>query len=357
MAPVRSSDKNQSQWSFAGFTEPLQARDCSTRASSRTAACTRNRSQWAIHGWSPEVGQAPQRWQSPPRRDAGRSVSPAHMRLRAGNHTTNEAPSLQRSASATQARPSQPRRDADIASAGDSSEITKSELGHKRAVPRPFQPPPRSGCLSQRSLSTVSTTDRNIDLNRPSGADKHIPVPRPLRPQTPQPETPQTPQPLRPQTPQPQMRQTSKARMSESHVYELLREPVRKESVWSGPPPPLRAQNRTLHRGTQVLPSGPMSFDEGTHSAEYGGRIQRKSAQSNQNSSSPDGRLRPPVSRTASKEHVFGHGSQVIPPSFSRAASMERLFGQGSQVMPNGPMCIEGRNSDDYGSMYQRKLD
>lgn len=325
----RSGDANRSQWSFSSFSEPLHA----SRASLRAASSTRNRSQWAIHGWGPEVGTAPQRRHSPLGRQAGRSESPCPTRSRTGRQTANEAPALQRSASFTGSQPSQPRQDAVIALVKDSSGITKSEPGNKQ-VPRPFQPPPRSGGLSQRSSSMVSNTDRNIGCSHPSGADQRKPVPQPLRPQTPQPISSQVSQPLRPQTPQPQIKQTLEDGRSNSNMFDIFHGPVKRESAWSGPPAPQRAQNRTLHRGTQALPSGPMCI-EGTNSAEYGGRLQERCVQNILKASYDIGQPHPSLSRTASRQRLFGHGSQVI---------------------PDGPMRIEGRNSEDYGSMYQRKL-
>jgi len=104
----------------------------------------------------------------------------------------------------------------------------------------------------------------------------------------------------------------------------------RRGSKWSGPPPPKRAMNRTLQRGTQVLPSGPMSLrQEQPTSAEYG---------------------------KAYTYHEWKMAGVPSPHELNRAIAREGLFGRGTEALPRGPMFLDGATTHDYGKMY-RKVD
>ncbi|CAK9057352.1 unnamed protein product [Durusdinium trenchii] len=109
-----------------------------------------------------------------------------------------------------------------------------------------------------------------------------------------------------------------------SHCW--IQEPRR--SKWSGPPPPPRAKNRTLQRGTQALPSGPMSLrQEQPSSAEYGKVYTR---------------------------HDWNTAGVPSPHELNRAIACEGLFGRGTQALPRGPMCWDGTTHHDYGMMYRK---
>ncbi|CAJ1339286.1 unnamed protein product [Effrenium voratum] len=98
----------------------------------------------------------------------------------------------------------------------------------------------------------------------------------------------------------------------------------RKPSEWQGPPPPERAPNRTLHRGSKAIPFGRLSLRQETpSSSEYGKAYTRRDRE------------------------VAG-----VPSPHARALSCENTFGRGSQAFPRG-LCLDG-TSRDYGSCYRR---
>mgnify|MGYP002803598272 FL=1 len=103
----------------------------------------------------------------------------------------------------------------------------------------------------------------------------------------------------------------------------------RKGSKWLGPPAPPRALNRTLHRGSQALPSGPMSLrQEQPTSSEYGKAYSHKE---------------------------WSRAGVPSPHDLNRAIAREGLFGRGTEALPHGPMFLDGTTTHDYGKMYRKR--
>ncbi|CAE8693855.1 unnamed protein product [Polarella glacialis] len=123
--------------------------------------------------------------------------------------------------------------------------------------------------------------------------------------------------------------------------------PERRKSTWTGPPPPPRASNRTLQRGSKALPTGPMYLEEVSNRA-YGQAYTDGSA-------TPAGVASPaPRHRSVSAQRTFGRGTEVASPApLHRSVSDQRNFGRGTEALPAGKMWVEGSTHDDYGSMYR----
>jgi len=292
---TRSVSKNESQWSFAGMSE--QAKASNAKPATQAAAFRRNRSQWAVHGFGPEAGLEKQ-WQNMQRSASAQSPASAVKRSVSATNSREGANGLKRNLSFQPP----PRRDAAVA--GDAK-------GRTAAV----QTSPLAAEGMSRSAEIAAKLAAGAAARKEESAGAKAPTPKPLPVQSQLLARSPSTGSMDHERGQSSSRSMSGRRPSTSPAP---------NSSWLGPPKPLRATNRTLHRGTQALPSGRMHLEAGAFSREYG----RGDASSDRGAS---------------------------PARLSRAASNEKLFGRGSQVIPSGPMLIEGTSHDDYGSMYRKR--